>query len=123
MALTQRDIDVRDARVTINMLSVDGRTFTPVLFRQIPRRKLIDAQTMELHGEPFGWVHYFWGNCVAGSHLHVVWIDAQGSLWRDCIYPVPTRGAFAPPEWKAFYEQMQALPQLFIDGDHSDVHA
>lgn len=123
MSLANRRAEIEDRNVTINVLTVNGKSFTPVMFRQIPRRKLVDQNDLSMQGTPWGFVHYFWGNCVAGSHLHVVWLDAEGSMFRDCIYRIRARGAPVDPEWTAIYDKLAELPQLFIDGEHSDVHA
>jgi hypothetical protein len=102
-------------RVTISLLEVEGKPMTASVFRQLPKRPLVNRRGMRLNGEPVGRVNYFWGSCNS-MHLHIVWIDSDGDLARDCVYP--TRAKNEPPdhEWTETYIQLQRLPQLYIEG-------
>jgi hypothetical protein len=101
--------------VTITMLEVDGHPMSASVFRQLPKKLLVNRRNMKLNGEPLGRVNYYWGSCNS-MHLHIVWVGRDGELFRDCVYA--TRARNEPPDhaWTDAYTQLQALPQLFIEG-------
>jgi len=101
--------------VTITMLEVDGHPMSASVFRQLPKKLLVNRRSMRLNGEPLGRVNYYWGSCNS-MHLHIVWVDQAGDLTRDCVYPTRARNEPPDHEWTDIYLKFQALPQLFIEG-------
>lgn len=123
MRTTDQNVKVENLDVHINVISVNGKAMTPVLFRQLPKKAFINRMNNSFRGIPWGRVNYFWGPCNS-THVHILWVDADQNLFRDCIYPTRSREQLtADKEWTALFEKMRALPQLYIDGDHSDVLA
>jgi len=119
MKLNQSDIAITDRPVTIRVLEVNGQPMSASVFRQLPKRVLINRRGLKLNGEPIGRVNYFWGSCNS-MHLHVLWLDTRGDLNRDCVYA--TRGKNEPPdhEWVEVFQSLQGLPQLYIEHTDTD---
>jgi hypothetical protein len=114
-----REATIRTAIVEIRILSVSGKQVTQALFRQIDERFLVDPDTLELQGQPWGRVNYHFG-CNAeewGDHLHVVWQE-DNELRRDCIYADKSvygrTTAEEQARWALLYRELEALDQLFI---------
>lgn len=72
--------DIKTASIKIKVITVDNRNLTLSVFRQIPRRILIDSETHDLNGIPWGIVNYFWKENE--GLLHVLWQDEE-NLYRD----------------------------------------
>jgi len=87
---------INTATIRIRMLTIDRRKVTLSLFRQLKQKEVIDPDSGELMGKPWGTVNYFWSDCDGnydpedvnrrGRHLHVIWSD-DDELYRDCCYP------------------------------------
>jgi hypothetical protein len=58
VALETEDVSIATATVSIKVLQVNNRQMTQSVFRQLPERGLIDDETIELLGVPWGWVNY-----------------------------------------------------------------
>jgi hypothetical protein len=72
--ITTREATVKTATVEIKTLTVGGKQVTLSMFRQIKREPLLDADTAQLGGVPWGTVNYHPERCHGASeHLHVVW--------------------------------------------------
>jgi hypothetical protein len=73
--------------VEIKALTVSKKQMTKGVFRQLPRRHVIEPGR-GLRGDPWGIVYYFWDDCgypkTCGKHLHVVWAG-EGRLFRACV--------------------------------------
>jgi hypothetical protein len=85
--ITTREATVRTAAVEIKSLTVSGRQVTLSLFRQLLKEPVIDPDTCELRGVPWGTVNYFWPGCGFNpdvTHLHVVWQKGD-ELRRACV--------------------------------------
>jgi hypothetical protein len=58
LALQATSASITTAAVTIQTLRLNGRQLTQSVFRQLPRRNLLNEQTLELLGTVWGWVNY-----------------------------------------------------------------
>jgi len=104
--------------VTITVLEIDGHPMSASVFRQLPKRTLVNRRNLKLNGDVLGRVNYYWGSCNS-MHLHVVWVDKQGDLNRDCVYATRARNEPPDHEWTDVYQSLQSVPQLYIE--HIDV--
>jgi hypothetical protein len=88
--LLSRDAVIRTATVEIKALTLGGRQITQSVFKQIPDEMLVNPETLELRGFPWGQVNYRWGDCSdrGQAHLHVIW-QSGPVLRRACIDPDP----------------------------------
>src|SRR5262245_20626700 len=80
--ITTREATVKTFGVTIKALPVGKKQVTMGLLRQLQGEDLIDPETGQLNGVPWGKVNYFWGDCKP-DHIHVVWQKGD-ELWRAC---------------------------------------
>lgn len=119
MKFTDTNTTVSDHAVHVSVVTVNGKTMTPVMFRQLPKKPLLDASDARMLGVPWGRVNYYWGSCHR-DHLHIIWIDRDGEISRDCVYRTPARGAEITPTWLSQYTILEELPQLYIDGVHEE---
>src|SRR5262245_11106481 len=78
--LKVQEAKVQTAQITIKALKVGAKQVTMGLFRQLPYKQILDPETVELRGLPWGHVEYFWESCgydqEEGSHgpkRHIVW--------------------------------------------------
>lgn len=76
---------IKTATVEIKTLSVSGKQVTMGVFRQLISSPLINVETGELRGTPWGRVNYFWGECIKRDHYHVVW-QLNKELRRACVW-------------------------------------
>jgi hypothetical protein len=73
-AIRTNEAVIRTATIEIKTLSVSKRQVTMGLFRQLQQEELIDPETMEFRGVPWGRVNYFWnGSGGSEGDLHIVW--------------------------------------------------
>lgn len=88
----QKVIQIRDAvlktlKVEVKSLTISGKQMTLAVFRQLVEEPLINVETGELKGVPWGTVNYYWGDCKPlgnyNGHLHVVWQKGD-ELRRSC---------------------------------------
>jgi hypothetical protein len=82
---------IKTCAIEIKALTVSKRQVTMGLFRQLQQEELIDLETMEFRGLPWGRVNYFWNGChssydpeTTGPFLHVVW-QKDTELRRDVV--------------------------------------
>jgi len=69
---------LRTATITVRALTIDKRQVTLAVFRQLIRKPVLNRETGEFFGLPWGTVNYHPDRCAdAGSHLHVVWQDGN----------------------------------------------
>ena len=137
--LTTREATVHTMAVHIAVLKVGTKHVTMGLFRQLPLGVLLDPETLQLRGVPWGHVQYFWEGdgrfrdasghesvyYYSGAHLHVVWQDGE-TLRRAFVYSKPDQNAVmrlasADAELATYkanhaaqWQALSALPQLFI---------
>ena len=102
-------VTIEALAVTIQSLRVGRKQMTQSLFRQLPKRSIIDDETGEIMGTPWCYVNYYWGDCTK-NHLHVVW-EYGGKIYRDCFYATRNIkwGCF---QWHAQYCKAVALRML-----------
>jgi hypothetical protein len=91
--LTTKEATVQTVQVEIKVLKVGKKQVTMGLFRQLKRRRLLDPETVQLHGVPWGHVNYRWEgdgrqDWRDDPYLHVVWQLGE-ALYRDVIYSSP----------------------------------
>jgi hypothetical protein len=58
ISLEASQASITTATVTIKVLQVNSRQLTQSTFRQLPKRNLIDPETLEILGVIWGWVNY-----------------------------------------------------------------
>jgi hypothetical protein len=111
------EAQVKTAVVEIRALTINGRQVTQSLFWQLENEDLIDWQTAQLRGVPWGRVNYYRAP-RKDDHLHVVWQKGT-ELRRACVY-APDKNVAYPgegflrgdsPPWTA----QQEAQQLFED--------
>jgi len=72
--LTAENAIIKTATVEVKTLTISGKQVTLAVFRQLPHRELINTDTLELLGVPWGIVNYHPDKCGSSSeHIHVVW--------------------------------------------------
>ena len=101
--LTTHEATVQTVQVEIQVLKVGKKQVTMGLFRQLPREVLLDPDTLQLRGVPWGHVQYWWEGegLRAGPKLHVVWQRGQ-ELRRAIVYQIPD-----PAHIEAYQTQIQ----------------
>jgi len=65
------DANIKTATVEIKSLVISARKMTLSVFRQIQEEKIIDLDSLQLRGVPWGTINYFWGG--DNAELHVLW--------------------------------------------------
>lgn len=90
-AIRVRDAHIKTAAVEIKSLTVSGKQVTMGVFRQLKTEPVIDPESAELLGVPWGTVNYFPKPCES-DHLHVVWQKGD-ELRRACVYEPPRGGS------------------------------
>jgi len=101
--ITTHEAAVKTASVEIQALTVSDKQMTLAVFRQLKRGDLIDRDTIELRGVPWGTVNYHPGGCeYHGEHLHVVW--QLGEELRHSYVPV-ARGYRTGDERDLVYQE------------------
>jgi hypothetical protein len=97
VALAAHEAIIQTASVNIQTLRVGKKQVTMGLFRQLPRDILLDPQTLQLRGVPWGHVNYWWDGDGSGSvyhtqassaKLHVVW-QLGDTLKRAIVHEAP----------------------------------
>lgn len=95
IVINTNEVVIRTATIEIKMMEISKRKITLSLFRQFKWAELIDRDTAQLNGVPWGLVNYYWPECDEGRpeemrvsnryHLHPVWQKGQ-ELYRDCVH-------------------------------------
>lgn len=127
--ITTTEAVIKTASVEVRTLTLSGKQMTLAVFRQLLPEPLIDLETSELRGVPWGRVNYCPSKCYQSSHLHVVW--QKGSELRQSTIPGPNRPYHLSHDqkrsgmpddeveaidkrWARHYAELAALDQLFI---------
>jgi len=71
--------------VDIQVIRVGSKQMTLAVFEQLVRESLIDWETLQLRGIPWGWVNRHNKECGTTNHLHIIW-QAGNHLLRDDVY-------------------------------------
>ena len=82
--ITTHEASIKTATVEVKALTISGKQVTQSVFRQLQEEDLLNPETGQLNGVPWGRVNYYWGRCEP-SHLHVVW-QKGGELRRSCVF-------------------------------------
>src|ERR1043165_4278733 len=88
-----QEATVQTVQVEIKALKVGKKQVTMGLFRQLPYAILLDPQTVQLRGLPWGHVNYWWdgdgsSSGLHGDKLHIVWQDGD-TLRRGIVSQRP----------------------------------
>jgi hypothetical protein len=87
-------------------------------WEQVLADDLLDRQTGALLGQPIGVVNVHSPRCTLGDgHLHVLFTTPDGLLRKSLVHqarPRPPDNDAGDALWAANYQQLLALPQLFI---------
>lgn len=110
--LTIREATVQTVQIEIKALKVGKKQVTMGLFRQLPHTTLLDPDTVQFRGVPWGYVNYWWDGDGAGfgrgEKLHVVWQLGE-RLHRAVVYQEPD------PNWMShFRSEQQALMNAWL---------
>lgn len=104
-------------QMTIKTITVDRRQLTIAMYRQLLEVDLINDDA-SLNGVPWGWVNRHDRDCDSfGSHLHVVWADAN-NLYRNRVAMSPFFARSVEPEAGPAY--VNALVGAAAAGDTDD---
>jgi hypothetical protein len=63
MQIAAHEATVKTASVEVRSLTIRSKQVTLSVFRQLQAEDIIDRETGELRGEPWGTVNYFWQDC------------------------------------------------------------
>lgn len=123
--ITTQEASIKTATVEVKTLTLGGKQMTLSVFRQLQEEELIDMETGQFRGLPWGTVNYH-PDCRTGAeHLHVVW-QKGSALRRATVYrwldaqwiyfgqPGVRSGLIEQREWGQRYQELLALDQLFI---------
>lgn len=90
--ITVHEASIKTAAIAIKTLSIGTKQVTLAVFRQLDERDLIDPNTGELCGLPWGRINYHPDKCAEGrEHLHVVWQQGE-SIFRANVKLKPEHG-------------------------------
>lgn len=98
----------RDQIGVMQELVIGGQQVPTEAFEKIPEEQIA--------GEPLGHVNWWWGDnahLAHSEHQQIVWVNGDGEARRTIISPEPPVGE-DPIAWRQRYEELAALPQLFI---------
>lgn len=118
--ITVREATVKTATIEVKALTISARQVTLSVFRQLYDEDLIDPDTADLRGVPWGVVNYFWGACAkASEHLHVVWQKGD-ELRRACVYPEPSSARGWTRRRNAYIKTAQCLVAATVLQDRTN---
>jgi len=95
---------VKTAAVEVKALTISGKQVTLSVFRQLKNEPLIDVETGDLLGTPWGTVNYFGFENCRPNHLHVVWQKGK-EIRRSCVYSWDS----SPERIAAYAEKSEVL--------------
>ena len=84
--------------------------------QQVPTEAFEKIPEEQIAGEPLGHVNWWWGDnahLAHSEHRQIVWVNGDGEARRTIVSPEPPVGK-DPIAWRQRYEELAALPQLFI---------
>lgn len=87
VAININNTQIKTASIEIKTLTIEKRQVTLSVFRQIQEESLIDYETLQLLGVPWGSINYFFGlhkDCHSDDWLHIVW-QKGNELRREVI--------------------------------------
>jgi len=65
------EAQIKTATVEVKSLVINARKMTLSVFRQVQQENVINEETLELKGIPWGTINYFWGDLY--GDVHVLW--------------------------------------------------
>lgn len=80
------NVKINTVQIEIKSLTVGRKQLTLSLMRQIIEEDLIDKETLQFKGVPWGHVNYFWGSHKDLSfpeYLNIIW--QNGKALRRCV--------------------------------------
>lgn len=83
-AINVKEANVNTVSIEINALKIGKKQVTMGVFRQLENESIINFETMELKGIPWGKVNY-WPKPCNDDHLHIVWQKGK-ELKRACVF-------------------------------------
>lgn len=85
--ISAEEASINVASVEVKTLVLGRKQMTLSVFRQLPSDDVIDPDSLDLAGTPWGRVNYFWAGCGSDAeHLHIVW-QRDKELFRSCVSP------------------------------------
>lgn len=85
MKITAQQAVIKTAAVEVKTLTISGKQVTLAVFRQLIEEPIINDDTIELNGTPWGTVNYHFNYCDDyGQHIHVVW-QKDNELRRSIV--------------------------------------
>lgn len=73
---------IKTASVEIKVVTINGKQMTLSVFRQLENEDIIDPETLQLKGIPWGRVNYWWGD--ERGECHIIW-QKNGKLRRGAL--------------------------------------
>lgn len=86
--ITRQQPHIETLQVSVQVVRIGPKQMTLAVFRQLKKQDLVDWDTLELRGVPWGTVQYKPGDCdddLYYDHPHVVW--QRGEELRRCCWP------------------------------------
>ena len=116
-AISTRDAVLKTVTVDIRCLTLNGKQVTLSVFRQLQHEDLIDEQTANLTGTPWGRVNYCpTTKCYEEPHIHVVF--QKGSELRRSVVlnnPLESQGfkklSYASKQYAQAYLTLRSLTE------------
>lgn len=90
--LTTSDVAIKQVAIEVKVLKIGNRQVTLAVFRQLPNEQIINFETGELKGIPWGRVNYH-VDCKGNDHTHLVW--QKGNELRRAVIHDELRFSFA----------------------------
>jgi hypothetical protein len=91
-SITTAEATVKTVTITVKAISINNKQMTLSMFRQLEDEDILDVETLQLRGVPWGWVNYHFNNCQTdygaeitrmGPHLHLIW--QKDNELRCCV--------------------------------------
>lgn len=95
--ITAQEATIKTASIEVKVLTLNGKQMTLSVFRQLKDERLVNDETVELVGQPWGWVNYHPDCHTEREHLHVVWQQGQW-LRRALVFRQPWLDDITEPE-------------------------
>lgn len=114
--ISAQEAIIKTATVEIRTLTLNGKQMTLSVFRQLREESVIDEETLELRGQPWGTVNYHPdAECKAGRpHLHVVW-QKGNELRRASVLQIPwLRDETEPSGHAGCREMMVSACEVYV---------
>lgn len=133
LALSANEATITTATVNIRTLRVGTKQLTQSVFRQLPKRVLIDYEAIKLLGTVWGWVNYTPADRESDFRQFVAQFgdelcrcpvprDHRATQWENGLWsrPVSQAGTYVDcsddqaRRWNQLMDRLRSAPQLFI---------